>query len=109
MRIKKLLGNEFIPPAKTGTYLFQKEAITWSCKNVDEILHFFISQYVIQHCDIITQIEKVDVTINIDHGKCFSCTTFDVIICWVEGSGKWCQHEKSFLLANAQCWKDNRK
>ena len=69
-------------PAETGTYYFRKERIDWSCKNADDILVFYLTQYFKYHPG--RRIELVDVTVLIDHGKGFSWDTLVVGVLWKE-------------------------
>ena len=69
-RIKQIIGKYFVEPTETGTYYFKKERIDWSCKNADDILLLYLTQYFKEHPG--RRIEFVDVTVSIDQGKGFS-------------------------------------
>ena len=66
-RIKQIIGKYFVEPADTGTYYFKKERIYCSCKNADDILVFYLTQYFKEHPG--HRIDLVDVTVLIDHIK----------------------------------------
>ena len=103
-RIKHIIGKCFVEPAETGTYYFKKERIDWSCKNADDILVFYLTQYFKEHPGI--RIELADVTVTIEHGKTFYWATLVVIVCWKEDN-EWNEKEESFSLASVRCRKDN--
>ena len=69
-------------PAETDTYCFNKESIDCSCKNVDDILVLYLTQYFKENPG--RRIELVDVTVLTDHGKSFSPDTLVVIVRWKE-------------------------
>ena len=51
-------------------------------------------------------VERIDVTVAINHGKGYSHVTLVVIIIWREGQS--CKiYEESIALVNAKCTKDN--
>ena len=77
-RIKKIIEKYFVEPAETGTYYFKKERIDWSCKNADDILVFYLTQYFKEHPG--RRIKLVDVTVFIDHGRGFSWAALVVIV-----------------------------
>ena len=87
-------------PAETGTYYFKKERIDWSCKNADDILVFYLTQYFKEHPG--RRIELVDVTVPIDHGKVFSWATIVFIVHWKEDN-EWNEKGGLFLLTSARC------
>ena len=42
---KQLMGSEFVAPALTGVYYYGKQQVDWACKNADDMLLFYLSQY----------------------------------------------------------------
>ena len=40
IKMKTLIGSNYIAPSEIGTYHLYKEEIKWSCKNVDDISTF---------------------------------------------------------------------
>ena len=44
-RIKQLMGSEFVAPALTGVYYYGKQRVDWACKNADNMLLVYLSQY----------------------------------------------------------------
>ena len=91
--IKQIIGEKIVGPAETGTYYFKKESIDWSCKNADDILVLYPTQYFKNHPG--RRIDLVDVTVSIDHGKCFSPATLVVIVRWKEDN-EWNEKKESF-------------
>ena len=75
----EVIVNTYVGPAETGTYYFKKR-IDCICKNADDILVFYLTQYFKEHPG--HRIELVDVTVSIDRGKGFSWDTLVVIVHW---------------------------
>ena len=91
-RIKLIIGKYFVGPAETGTYYFKKR-IDCICKNADDILVFYLTQYFKEHTR--RRIELVDVTVSINHGKGFSWDTLVIIVRWKEDN-EWNEKEEIF-------------
>ena len=103
-RIRQIIGKCFVEPAETGTYYFKKERIYWNCKNADNILVFYLTQYFKEHPR--RRIELVDVTVSINHGKGFSWVTLVFIVRRKEDN-EWKEKEDFSPLASVRCRKDN--
>ena len=101
-RIRQIIGKCFVEPAETGTYYFKKEIIDWSCKNADDILVFYLTQYFKDHPGL--RIELVDVTVLINHGKGFSWATLVVIVRWKEDN-EWKEKEDFFSVGQCEVQK----
>ena len=77
--MKKLIGSGYIAPSQFGMFHNNKEAIPWSAKDADKLVLMHLSDFFQENTNIITQVGKVDLSIAIDHGKCYSRATLTVI------------------------------
>src|SRR5687767_7351158 len=96
----------FLDAAASGTFHFEKESIKWLCKHIVELYLLCMTQYFEEQRERLAHVEKINVSVSIDHGKGYSRAMLAVIIQWKEDDGEWNQQEENFALANVKCWKD---
>jgi hypothetical protein len=107
-KVKDLLGNDFVAPEITGTYVHNKEKIPWNYRNPKALFLKYINAVLNSKDDVkASQLHHIDISVSIDHGKLFS-RAVAVFVCRRQSeAGRWTQFQDTFLLASAECAKDS--
>ena len=107
-KLEQVLDIEFVEPI-TGVYNFTtSEKISWSYRSIKNCFLLWIkSRQFHLPCNYEKQFLKVDVCVNLDHGKGHSRVSANFIGRYKDSDGKWQSSSYACPLGNAKCKHDN--
>jgi hypothetical protein len=105
-KISQIMNLEYVDPI-TGIFKYGTERIPWSYKSVVEVFKLWLTTRLEQDRTTVTRFERLDIIINLDHGKGHSRISANFIGRWRGNNGKWDEESHACALGNARCKKDN--
>jgi hypothetical protein len=102
------MNLEYVEPI-TEIFKYGAKRIPWSYKSVVKVFKLWLATRLEQDQTTVTRFERIDICINLDHGKGHSRISANFIGRWRGNNGEWNEDSHTSALGNVRCKKDNAK